>query len=376
MVDHGISIGDPMTKVKGFKIVVKSDEFMKEYVAVHGMLPKNELPRRMKRIPKNQIWIRSSNYRNEEGFTPYSEIVRHESDELKLMHQGLPYKDAHDAAIHKHHPKLPVIYEHDHWLNTITDEPTTQNVATRLNRYFAKNPKGTLYEAYGRPKYREKVKWIDQSQAVTKLYKKKTQVVRTKDVEGKDVYYSPLMKKIIQTKEVKEALKYDFVQGIFKVSLYRMTVDKTRVYHTITTHIGHTITDASELDEVFKVLKRDWVRQAMKITKEISVKYPLGKQQFMYVRFFHTMYFTQYKHSMDGSVDIMTYRQPNHNLDLMPAELQRAYKIYHSLLHTYHTVTIHDVRIYIRSWSNQYTKRIASKRLGVFKRNGGHGDIG
>jgi hypothetical protein len=356
-----------MTKVKGMKIVVKSNDFMQEYIAVHGMLPKNELPKRMRHIPKRQIWIRDSNYHDK---TSYKDIVQHESDELKLMGQGLTYQQAHEMAIQKHRPKLPVVYEHDHWVNTLTNARTTENVATRLNRYFTRHPKATLYEAYGAPKYKKGEKWAMQAEAIGKLYKKKMQVVKTKNLQGETVYYSPIHHKVVKKERMEQAKSFDYVDGIFHVSLYRMTVDGSRVYHTISTHVGRTITDAGDLDRLFAMLKRKWLPGAMQHTKHLSHKYPLGKVQRMYVRFRHTNYFTQYRHSLDGAVSLMNNRKPESDTHLMPGELIRAYKIYHSLLHTYHTVTIHDVKIYIRSWTSERTRGIAKTRLGVFKRNG------
>ena len=42
----------------GFNVKVKSKEFMGEYIALHGYLPKRELPVRMRDMPKNDIYVR------------------------------------------------------------------------------------------------------------------------------------------------------------------------------------------------------------------------------------------------------------------------------------------------------------------------------
>lgn len=69
---------------------------MKEYIALHGLLPNNELPKRLRgRIPKNEVWIREDVYNNK---FRYPWIKYHESVEIKLMKDGKNYKDAHKWA--------------------------------------------------------------------------------------------------------------------------------------------------------------------------------------------------------------------------------------------------------------------------------------
>lgn len=361
-----------MAHVKGFKVVVKSDNFMGEYQAVHGMLPRNELPKRMKRIPKRQIWIRRSNYENHDREVDYSKdnILRHERHELNLMLQGIPYRDAHEAAIAKYRPHLPIVKERNRFLNTLTNNFVSDQTAAKINRYFMRHPKATMYQAYHRPIYNKDVKWADQPKAIQKLYRKKVQLVKTKDAEGRTVYFAPLTNKMVDREKAEKLLSYDFTEGRFKVSLYRLTAAKDRVYHTISFFVGKTVTDPGELDALFDALEKEWLPPAMELTKRIAKKYPLGKVMRMYARFRHTMYFTQYHHSMDGAVTIMINKKPVEDINLMPAEFRRAKHEYHKLLHTYHTVTIHDIKVYMRSWASRYTTSIAEKRLGVFKRNG------
>lgn len=68
---------------------------MYPYVAVHGRLPKNELPERMRRIHHNTIYIRDDVCRN-----PGRErrILLHEYREMELMDRGYRYKQAHRRA--------------------------------------------------------------------------------------------------------------------------------------------------------------------------------------------------------------------------------------------------------------------------------------
>lgn len=87
--------------VPGFKIRVKSTKVMGEYIALHGLVPKNELPKKMRgKIPKDEIWIRRNIYADP---VKRHRILRiHEPKELHLMKGGKKvkynYKNAHNEA--------------------------------------------------------------------------------------------------------------------------------------------------------------------------------------------------------------------------------------------------------------------------------------
>jgi len=80
-----------------FTIVVKTKKQMGDYVALHGRLGNNELPKKMRgKIPKNQIWMREDIWANKKRRKC---IIEHETQELNLMlHYGLNYKEAHNRA--------------------------------------------------------------------------------------------------------------------------------------------------------------------------------------------------------------------------------------------------------------------------------------
>lgn len=80
-----------------FKVVPKSNEEMGEYIALHGQLPSNELPERMRgKIPEDEIWIRQDVYDDPKR---RDEVLNHEQTELKGMTQkGQTYKEAHAEA--------------------------------------------------------------------------------------------------------------------------------------------------------------------------------------------------------------------------------------------------------------------------------------
>jgi hypothetical protein len=80
-----------------FKVIVKSNEEMGDYIALHGLVPQNELPVHLRyKIPENEIWIRENVYANIER---RRSILAHEYAELDLMiSHAMTYKEAHEHA--------------------------------------------------------------------------------------------------------------------------------------------------------------------------------------------------------------------------------------------------------------------------------------
>jgi hypothetical protein len=92
-----------------FKVVVKSNEEMGDYIALHGLVPQNELPMHLRyKIPENEIWIRENIYADAER---RKSILAHEYAELDLMvTKGISYKEAHEQAEfieHLYYPTQP-----------------------------------------------------------------------------------------------------------------------------------------------------------------------------------------------------------------------------------------------------------------------------
>ncbi len=92
-----------------FKVIVKSNEEMGDYIALHGLVPQNELPVHLRyKIPENEIWIRENVYADLER---RKSILAHEYAELDLMvTQGITYKEAHEKAEfieHLYYPSDP-----------------------------------------------------------------------------------------------------------------------------------------------------------------------------------------------------------------------------------------------------------------------------
>ena len=78
------------------KIKVKSRKVLGDYVCLHGLVPGNELPKKLRgKIPKNEIWIREDIW---EDKLARNLTLLHEKTELQYMKRGLCYKKAHKWA--------------------------------------------------------------------------------------------------------------------------------------------------------------------------------------------------------------------------------------------------------------------------------------
>ena len=116
--------------VPGFRIVVKPTKVMGEYIALHGLVPKNELPKNLRgKIPKDEIWIRRNVYNNP---IRRRRILRvHEKKELYLMDKkkknAFKYKRAHNEAELREIAWFMPLVEQDLTPKTLHKEVTKQS---------------------------------------------------------------------------------------------------------------------------------------------------------------------------------------------------------------------------------------------------------
>lgn len=90
-----------------FVVKVKPRSVMGDYIALHGLVPQNELPLNLRhKIPEDEIWIREDIYNDPERRERI--LQGHEKFELGLMEtKMLTYKDAHcKAEIHEKFYKI------------------------------------------------------------------------------------------------------------------------------------------------------------------------------------------------------------------------------------------------------------------------------
>jgi hypothetical protein len=100
-----------------FIVKVKPRSVMGDYIALHGLLPENELPVGLRhKIPENEIWIRKNVYDDPKRRERI--LQGHEKFELELMEtKGLTYKQAHKRA--QFHEK---VYKLEDWLGRLEKE--------------------------------------------------------------------------------------------------------------------------------------------------------------------------------------------------------------------------------------------------------------
>jgi len=262
--------------------------------------------------------------------------------------------------------QLPVIEKNGKFYNRLTKNYVNETTAKRLNSFFRKNPNATMYEAYGRPRYDPSKPWDQQAKTVKQIYKKRTQLVKTQTRKGKPIYFSPIQKKTVTQATYKRIRSFDYRKGSFRINLYRLTVDKGRVYHIITYPLQWSFKDHSDIDAHFDWLIRNWMQPAKQIISDIERKHPLSKVDVMHITFKHGIFSETM--SSPGGVTVMEQLSPKTGLRFLQTELVRARTIYHTLLNNYRTIRVQNVKIYIYSFSTQKTKAIAESRMGIFKK--------
>ena len=75
---------------KRIKVIPKSRKILGENVALHWLVPNNEMPQHLRgKIPKYQIWMREDIYNDK---IKRNLTLMHEEAELKRMMTGMKYK--------------------------------------------------------------------------------------------------------------------------------------------------------------------------------------------------------------------------------------------------------------------------------------------
>jgi len=358
--------------VTGMRIKTISKKKMGDYSALHGKLPKNELPKNLKKIPKKDILIRG----NIKGKRRRA-ILQHEKEEIKLMDKGMKYKSAHNKTIkimRERKRKAPVIKKGNRYYNTMTGKYVTKKTGAKLNNYFKKHPGGTLYQAMGSPEYKKKTAWPEQSKFIQNIYKKrKTHVVKTRDRKGREVYYNPLTGKRVNKQIMKKVQSMDFTEGIFRVQLYRMATNSQRVYHILKSKVEMPLQDSSDVDSLYGLVRDQWLHRAMEIIPRIAEKYKLSKYMALTIMFSHEIYSARNTPKTLGYVDIIRYADPLNKADInsLPIGLKRAMVDYNNYLMKYSIIMVKNITIYISSNKpNPEALMFAKNRMGVINRNG------
>ena len=151
--------------------------------------------------------------------------------------------------------KNPVIKKKNKYYNTLTKRYVTETYAKRINSYFKNNPDGVLTRATGHGvlSYKKRKK---ASRETLELSKRKTILIETKTITGKNVYYSPKYNEI--TKVTQKHLRIlDYKNKMWTISLNRITIDKRGVYHILQWKINENIEDESDIYILMNELYRN-----------------------------------------------------------------------------------------------------------------------
>jgi len=175
---------------------------------------------------------------------------------------------------------LPVIKKNKKWFNTITNKYVSESYAKRLNSYFKRNPKATLFRAGGHGKVHKKKALTEQSRYIRELaYRRNVQLVKTKTAKGKTIYIAPFHDEKITELPIKiDKLDYDLIRKKVNVELYRMTRDRKGIYHIITWHVHKQFNESIALESwfvqneiIYEKIEKEMKKIIRKATQTIKV---------------------------------------------------------------------------------------------------------
>lgn len=257
------------------------------------------------------------------------------------------------------------------YYNTLTKKYVSKAYGKRLRNYFENNPSGTLYRASGHGEYDRDRPIPEHSKEIKEMiYGKGTQVVRTKSASGKEVYYSPLRKEQLTPEDIKKFGKLDYYICNKKVNveLYRMTRDKTSIYHIFTWKVNRQFLDplAFEawgygtalkmlqciLDDIKKNLKKIWFGKMLLMNGHVN------------------SYFYSDIDGYDAGTTFGYVHVNESGFKIMEKEFKEIINKYAGKLESrsYHQIAIIRISVYVYDYTintNQTIKDIAKYRLGV-----------
>jgi hypothetical protein len=266
--------------------------------------------------------------------------------------------------------KLPVIRKNKKWFNTITNRYVTNTYAKRINAYFIKHPESTLHEGTGHGKYDRDKSLTEHSKQIRKMaFGKGTQLIKTKTLEGKTVYYSPFLKETASNEFLKHLSKLDYkiCGGKAQVELFRMTREKDNIYHLITWDIYQRL----ESPTMVEFWTPDaWYMYNCMINeiKKIYKKYKFSNITLLYGHvscYFYSIYDGWEKGTTMGFVI------PNRSgYKKMKDDYKNLLNWYRNKLEidAYHSIMVQRISFYLYDYSKNATdkqKQIAKYRLGI-----------
>ena len=177
-----------------------------------------------------------------------------------------------------------VIRKQKKWFNTITNRYVAESTAKRYNSYFKRNPDALLYQAYGDYKYSKEIPLDKLSKKTVKLFYSDDQVIKTKNIKGKTIYFSPIKKSEV-TKRIfikLGKLDYNICDNRVKVKLYRLTRNNRNVCHVFRWDINKNWYSVFGFEEWIQNSGIPIMNCILNEVHKVANKFRLGKIQTMY----------------------------------------------------------------------------------------------
>lgn len=295
----------------------------------------------------------------------------HEFDTIKIQKKHGEHKAKQKALkVKQSKMKLPIIRKNKKWFNTITNRYVSKTYAQRINSYYLKHPEKTLHEGTGHGKYDVEKSLTEHSKQIRKMaWGKGTQLIKTKTLKGKDVYFSPFLKETASDEFLKHLKKLDYTicGGQAQVELFRLTREKDNIYHIIEWNVQQRLTSASSVDFW---MPNAWYMYNCMINeiKKIYKKYKFSKITLLYGHI--SCYFYSIYDGWEKGVSIGFVIPNKSGYKRMKDDYEKILNWYKDKLEidAYHNIMVQTVTFYLYDYSKNATenqKQIAKYRLGI-----------
>lgn len=265
----------------------------------------------------------------------------------------------------------PIKRKNGKWYNSITKRYVSESYAKRINSYFKRNPEATFVQAQGHGNYKREKSLRQHSVRVKRLmYSPKTQLMRTKDKKGKNVYYSPVTGESLTEKEAKKFMNLDYYccKRLARVILYRLTRDRGIIHHVIRWQPKMSFRVSFQLEQFipsFMSVYNCMIREARKIHK----KHPLGEDVLIYHRIGFTL-FSKIDYYNQGRTSFVVYVDDTPHVNELREHMLESLQWMIDKLERNAYVGVHietfQVHLFLhKDRANETAKEISKYRIGV-----------
>lgn len=261
--------------------------------------------------------------------------------------------------------KNPVIKKNGKWFNTLTKRYVSESYAQRINSYFKRNPKTVLIRASGHGvlSYKKRKK---ASKETIELSKKKTILIKSKTLKGKNVYYSPKYNEVVSVSK-KKISSIDYKNRMWIVSLYRKSLDGLSVYHILNYKIKMNL--ETELDA--NLYFTDFIKHVVPI-----LRYELNKivsnhifspnTVYIYGKLTSTVYSEIDYYPMNASFGFIPFNKKRYVSEFINILISQLHVFLNKLKsYSYHSLALEEMSIYISQSIKDVSHDLLKYREGV-----------